>query len=256
MPPGVEHGGGGSVSAGPSTDPCQLSPAISGQPSWVARPVPLAVSNPNYLDPSLVQHQVLGPAPSSGKKRRRSEVNRSDAQHTVTQVGFLNQHVLEIEPTLDEYPPYSWSYSPPPNSTTQHHAAVPANMVPGPSSLTHRGSLVSLLSEESSQLSSSSNCKMTWTVAPCPHLDIRHLVFRLTPRATFFLNRTPRRQLPNHSKRNGAPVNASAMIARKTQKQLKDFKFKDSQMTDTLSTSINYSSLLARGRCRRKIASV
>ena len=157
MPPGVEHGGGGSVSAGPSTDPCQLSPAISGQPSWVAQPVPLAVSNPNYLDSSLVQHQVLGPAPSSGKKRRRSEVNRSDAQHTVTQVGFLNHHVLEIEPTLDEYPPYSWSYSPPPNSTTQHHAAVPANMVPGPSSLTHRGSLVSLLSEDSSQPSSSSS---------------------------------------------------------------------------------------------------
>ena len=157
MPPGVEHGGGGSVSAGPSTDPRQLSPAISGQPSWVAQPVLLAVSNPNYLDLSLVQHQVLGPGPSSGKKRRRSEVNRLDAQHTVTQVGFLNHHVPENGPTLDEYPPYSWSNSPPANSTTHYHAAVPANMVPGPSSYTHRGSLVSLLSEESCQLSSSSS---------------------------------------------------------------------------------------------------
>lgn len=156
MPPAVEHGGGGSVSAGLSTGPRQ-SPAISGQPSWVAQPVLLAVSNPNYLDPSLVQHQVLGPAPSSGKKRPRSEVNRLDAQHTVTQVGFLNQHILENGPTLDEYPPYSWANSPPADSTPQYHAAVPANMVPGASSLTHRGSLVSLLSEESCQLSSSSS---------------------------------------------------------------------------------------------------
>jgi len=153
MPPVVQRGGGGSVGAGPSTGPPQLTPAVPELPSWVAQPAQLTVSNTDYLDPSFAQHKVLGPAPSRAK-RCFSEVDRPSVQHT--QVDFLNQHALENQPTPDAYTPYPWSSSSPANSTAQYQAAVPADMVPGPSSLSHRESVVSLHSEESFQLSSSS----------------------------------------------------------------------------------------------------
>ena len=153
MSPAVQHSEGGSVGVDPSTSPRQLNPAVPVLSSWVAQPVQLTVSIPGYLDPSVDQHQVPGPAPS-GAKRRISEVGRLDAQHT--QVGFLNQHTLENYSTPDAYTPYSWSNSPPTNSTAQFPADVPADMMPGPSPLAHRGSDVSMHSEGSFQLSSSS----------------------------------------------------------------------------------------------------
>ena len=151
MPSAVQHDEGGSVGAGPSIGLRQLYPADSGLSSWVAQPVQLTVPNPGYLDPSVDQHQVLGPAPSRAK-RRISEVDRLDGQ----QVDFLNQHAFENQPTPDAYTQYHWSNSPPANSIAQFPAAVPADTIPGPLSLTHRGSTVSLHSEESFQLSSSS----------------------------------------------------------------------------------------------------
>jgi hypothetical protein len=154
MSPAVQLGEGGSVGVGSSTGPRQLNPAVPGLSSFEAQPMQSTVSNSDYLHLSVVQRQVLRPAPSSAKKRHRSELDRLDAaQHT--QAGFLNQHALENEPTPDEYT-YSWSNSLPANPTAQYHAAVPADMVPGLSSL-HRESVGSLLSEESFQPSSSSS---------------------------------------------------------------------------------------------------
>ena len=123
-PPAAQSGRGGSIDAGPST---------------------------GYSAPSVDQHQVLGPAPSARAKRRISEVDRLAAQ-----VGFLNQHAFENRPTLDAFAQYPWSSSPPANSIAQFPAPVPADMMLGPSSLPHRGSVVSLHSEGSFQLSSSS----------------------------------------------------------------------------------------------------
>lgn len=154
MSPAVQHGEGGSVGVGSSTGSRSLNPAVPGLSSWEAQPIQPALSNSDYLDPSVVQRQVLRPAPSSAKKRRRSELDLLDAvQHT--QAGFLNQLALENEPTPDEYT-YSSSNSLPANSTAQHHAAVPVDMVPRPSSL-HRESVGSLQSEASFQPSSSSS---------------------------------------------------------------------------------------------------
>jgi hypothetical protein len=146
MSPAVQHVEGGPVGAGPSTGPRQLNPAVSGLSPWVAQPIQSTVLDSGYLDPLVAQHQVLGPAPSRAK-RRISEVDRLDAQRT--QVGFLNQHALENHPFPDAYTPYSWSNSPPTNSTALFPADVPADMMPGPSSLTHRESVVSLHSEKS-----------------------------------------------------------------------------------------------------------
>ena len=122
-PPAAQGGRGGSIDAGPST---------------------------GYSAPSVDQHQVLGPAPSARTKRRISEFGRLDAQHT--QVSFLNQHTFENQPTPDGYTQHPWSNSPPANSIAQYPAAVP-------SSLAHRGSDVSMHSEESNQLSSSSGLR-------------------------------------------------------------------------------------------------
>ena len=128
-PPAIQDGGGGTLSGGPST---------------------------GYSVPSVSQDQVLGLAPPSAKRRFRvSDVDRLGAQHT--HVGFLNQHDLENQPTPDAYTPYTWSSPSPATLPAQYQAAVPADMVPGPSSFTRRESVVSLHSEESFQLSSSSS---------------------------------------------------------------------------------------------------
>jgi len=142
MSPVVQRGGGGSVGAGPSTGPRRLTPAVLGLPS-----------NTGHLDPSVLQYHVPGFAPS-GDKGRFSGVDPLGAQHPL--VHILNQHAHENQPTPSAYPSYPWSSSPPAIPTAQYQAAVPADMVPGPSSLTHRESVVSLYSEESFQLSSSS----------------------------------------------------------------------------------------------------
>jgi len=157
MPPVVQRGGGGSVGAGLSTGPHQLTPAVPELPSWVAQPAQLTVSSTDYLDPSVAQHRVLGPAPSRAK-RRFSEVDCPSVQHA--QVDFLNQHTLENQPAPDAYTSYPWSSAPPANSTAQYQGAVPADMVPGPSSLMHRESVVSLYSEESFRSSSSSGLQV------------------------------------------------------------------------------------------------
>lgn len=103
MSPAVQHG---SVGAGPSTDPRQFNPAVSGLPSRVAQ----------------------------------------------------NQHAQNY-PTPDAYTPYPWSNSPPTSSIAQFPVDVPAEMMPGPSSLAHHGSVVSMHSEESFQLPSSSGLR-------------------------------------------------------------------------------------------------
>jgi len=143
-PPAVEGSGGVSVGAGPSTGPRRLTPAVSGLPS-----------NTGHFGPSALQYQVPGFAPS-GDKRRFSGVDPLGVQHLP--VYILNQHAHENQPTPSAYPLYPWSGSPPAIPTAQNHGAVPADMVPGPSSLTYRKSVVSEspYSEESFQLSPSS----------------------------------------------------------------------------------------------------
>jgi len=126
-PPAIQDDGGGTLSAGPTT---------------------------GYSVPSVSQDQVLGLAPPSAK-RRFNDVGRLGAQHA--QVGFRNQHALENQPTPDGYTPYPWSSPSPATLPAQYQAAVPADMVPGPSSFTRRESVVSLPSEESFQPSSSSS---------------------------------------------------------------------------------------------------
>ena len=141
MPPVVQRGEGGSVGAGLSTTPRRLIPAVLGLPS-----------NTGHLDPSVLQYQVPGFAPS-GDRRRFSGVEPLGAQHPP--IHILNQHAHGDQPTPSAYPSYPWSSSPPAIPTAQYQAAVPADMVLGP--LTHRESVVSLHSEESFQLSSSSS---------------------------------------------------------------------------------------------------
>ena len=75
-------------------------------------------------------------------------------------------------------------------------------------------------------------CKKAWTVTPRSRLDIRHLAFRLTSRITFFLNKTPRRQLQKYRERDGGAYNASATQTRRTQKQPTGFATKEKQMTN------------------------
>jgi len=134
MPPVIQRGRGGSIGAGPSTGPHQLTSTVPELPSWAAQPAQLTVSNTDYLNPSVAQHQVLGPAPSRAK-RRLSEVDRPCVQHG--QVEFLSQHALENQAAPDTYTSYPWSSSPPADSTPQ-----------------------SVVSEESFQLSSTSTSSL------------------------------------------------------------------------------------------------
>ena len=154
MPPAAQGGGGDSVGAGPSTGPCGLTPAVSGLLSGVARPVQLTMSNTDYSDPSASQYQIPGLA-RSGAKRRVSG-DPLDGQHP--QVDFLAQRGPENQPTLSAYPTYpKWSGSSGAIPTVLYPAAVPADiLVQYPSSLTHRESIVSLHSEDSFQIPSSS----------------------------------------------------------------------------------------------------
>jgi len=146
MPPAAQGCGGESVGAGPSSSPCGLTPAVSGLLSGVTQPVQLTMSNTDYSDPSASRYQELGLAPSRAE-RRFIGADPLGTQHA--QVGFLTQHAHENQPTPNAYPLY------PAIPTDQYPAAVPADMQ-RPSSYTHRDSVVSLYSEDSLQLPSSS----------------------------------------------------------------------------------------------------
>ena len=149
---GVHGGEGGSVGAGPSTGTPRSIPTVSRLP--IAQVAQLTgSSDTDHLAPSDSRYRGLGLA-RSGAKRRFSEVDPLDAQEAP--VDFLDQHAPENQPTLDAYPSYPLSSSPPTTSTAQYPTAFPADMVQGPSSLQNRESVVSLYSWESFQLASSS----------------------------------------------------------------------------------------------------
>jgi len=145
MPPVVQDGGGGSIGAGPSTGARRLTPAVS-RPQLVQLTVS---SNMGYKTghsvPLVTRYQVPGLAPSSAK--------RSFSGIEPLGVDFLDQHAPENQPIPDPYTSYPWSSSP---FAARYQTAIHADMVPGPSSLTHRESVVSLYSEDSLQLPSSS----------------------------------------------------------------------------------------------------
>jgi len=142
MPPVVQDGGGGSIGAGPSTGARRLTPAVS-RPQLVQLTVSSNMGyNTGHSVPLVTRYQVPGLAPSSAK--------RSFSGIEPLGVDFLGQHAPENQPIPDAYTSYPWSSSP---FAARYQTAIHADMVPGPSSLTHRESVVSTYSEEFSSSS-------------------------------------------------------------------------------------------------------
>jgi hypothetical protein len=99
------------------------------------------------------------------------------------------------------------------------------------------------------------NCTVM-TVMTRFSLDRRQMVLRLDSRATIFLNKAHHQRNRRHHKGDAATENASARMIPRTRKRPKDFEIEGKKTSIAKRNSINYSSLGARARCRRKIASL
>ena len=155
-PPAV-RGVGSPVGAGSYAGAPQSPPAFLGLAPETTPSIQLHVSSDiRSFSPPVAQRQAPEHAPPSFTGNF-SGIDAPSAQNT--QFNFQTQYALENPPTANacpSYPVWPATSSSPATLNAQNPAAEPAYIIPEQSSHTHRGSLASLVSEDSFPLPSSS----------------------------------------------------------------------------------------------------